>query len=128
MTGQLPIIVILGPLLAAILAAFTAWLRPKLSYPLVVLGLAISFTAALKLVFIVADEGAKIYWLGNWGNQNHEFVVGIQITVDNLNTLLLTTVSGIALLTALYAKRLVETELAGRQRYFYALLSLLVTG
>jgi len=128
MTGQLPIIVILGPLLAAVLAAFAGWFRPKLSHPLVVVGLAISFAAALKLVFIVADTGAQKYWLGGWGAKLGYGVVGIQITVDNLNTLLLATVSGIALLTAIYAKRLVDTELAGRQRYFYALFSLLVTG
>ncbi|MBC8243295.1 MAG: hypothetical protein H8E20_02775 [Verrucomicrobia bacterium] len=128
MTEQLPIIVILGPLLAAILSAFAAWFRPKWSHPLVVLGLAVSCAAALKLVFIVAGEGAQNYWLGGWGNQAHDYVVGIQITVDSLNTLLLAAVSGIALLTALYAKRLVDAELAGRQRYFYALFSLLVTG
>ncbi|MDP7051727.1 MAG: proton-conducting transporter membrane subunit [Verrucomicrobiota bacterium] len=128
MTEQLPIVIILGPLLAAILSSFTAWYRPKASHPLVVIGLAVSFAAALKLVLTVARDGAKKYWLGGWGNQQHEFVVGIQITVDHLNTLLLAAVSGIALLTALYAKRLVDIELAGRQRYFYALFSLLVTG
>ena len=128
MTEQLPIVIILGPLLAAIVAAFTAWLRPKTSHPLVVAGLAASFVAALKLVFVVANEGVQKYWLSGWGNQRHEFVVGIQITVDHLNTLLLAAVSGIALLTALYAKRLVNTELPGRQRYFYALFALLVTG
>ena len=128
MTEQLPIVIILGPLLGAVLAAFTAWFRPKLSHPLVVLGLSISFAAALKLVFIVADSGAQKYWLGGWGDQRHEFVVGIQITVDHLNTLLLAAVSGIALLTSVYTRRLVDTELAGRQRYFYALFSLLVTG
>ena len=82
MTEQLPIVIILGPLLGAVLAAFTAWFRPKLSHPLVVLGLSISFAAALKLVFIVADSGAQKYWLGGWGDQRYEFVVGIQITVD----------------------------------------------
>ena len=133
MTDQLPIVIILGPLLGAILAAFTGWFRPRLSHPLVVLGLAISFAAALKLVFIVADAGAQKYWLGGWGEkvipgQKEPFVVGIQITVDYLNTLLLVAVSGIALLTSVYTKRLVDTELAGRQRYFYALFSLLVTG
>ena len=128
MTEQLPIVIILGPLLGAVLAAFTAWFRPKLSHPLVVLGLSISFAAALKLVFIVADSGAQKYWLGGWGDQRYEFVVGIQITVDHLNTLLLAAVTGIALLTAVYTRRLVDTELAGRQRYFYALFSLLVTG
>ena len=82
MTEQLPIVIILRPLLGAVLAAFTAWFRPKLSHPLVVLGLSISFAAALKLVFIVADSGAQKYWLGGWGDQRYEFVVGIQITVD----------------------------------------------
>ena len=59
MTEQLPIIIILGPLLGATLAAFAAWFRPRLSQPLVVLGLVISSAAALKLVFIVADAGAQ---------------------------------------------------------------------
>ena len=107
MTQQLPIVIILGPLLGAVLAAFTGWFRPRLSHPLIVVGLAISFAAALKLVFIVADTGAQKYWLGGWGTKQSYGVVGIQITVDTLNTLLLVAVSGIALLTALYAKRLV---------------------
>ena len=42
MTEQLPLIIILGPLMAAVLAAFAGWLRPKLSHPLVLLGLALA--------------------------------------------------------------------------------------
>jgi len=128
MTEQLPIVIILGPLLAATVAAFAAWIHPKASHPLVVTGLVASFAAALKLVFLVAEKGAQKYWLGGWGAKPEHGVVGIQITVDHLNTLLLAAVSGIALLTALYAKRLVNTELPGRQRYFYALFALLITG
>ncbi len=128
MTDQLPILVILGPLLGAVIAALGGWFRPKSSHPLVIIGLVVSFVSALKLVFTVADTGAQKYWLGGWGSKPGYGVVGIQITVDHLNTLLLAAVSGIALLTALYTKRLVDTELAGRQRYFYALFSLLVTG
>ncbi len=128
MTEHLPIVIILGPLFGAILAAFAAWLRPTLSFPSVILGLATASAAAVKLVFVVAQQGTQKYWLGGWGPKPDHGVVGIQITVDHLNTLLLAAGSAIALMTAIYAKRLTDTELAGRQRYFYALFSLLVTG
>ena len=80
--------------------------------------------------FEVPASGVIHYQLGGWGKQKEyaDMIVGIQISVDYLNGLILAAVTTIALLTAIYSQPTVERELEGQQRYFYALFSLLVVG
>ena len=130
MTEHLPILIVLAPLLGAVFAALTSWFWPKVSFPIVLAGLAISCISSLLLVFEVPASGVIHYQLGGWGKQKEyaDMVVGIQISVDYLNGLILAAVTTIALLTAIYSQPTVERELEGQQRYFYALFSLLVVG
>ena len=130
MTEHLPILIVLAPLLGAVLAALTSWFWPKLSFPVVLAGLAISFISSTLVVFKVSEAGIIHYQLGGWGKVEDygNWVVGIQISVDYLNGLILATVTTIALLTAIYSKPTVEQELKGQQRYFFPLFSVLVAG
>ena len=130
MTEHLPILIVLAPLLGAVFAALTSWFWPRVSFPIVLAGLAISCISSLLLVFEVPASGVIHYQLGGWGKQKEyaDMVVGIQISVDYLNGLILAAATTIALLTAIYSRPTVERELEGQQRYFYALFSLLVVG
>jgi multicomponent Na+:H+ antiporter subunit D len=132
MIEHLPILIILGPLLGAVFASLTSWYRPKLSFPVVIFGLAISSLSAILIVFKLAFSELDVihYQLGGWGTpEKDEYgIVGIQISVDYLNGLILATVSTIGLLTAVFSTRSVERELTGQQRYFFSLFSLLVSG
>ena len=130
MTEHLPLLIVLAPLLGAVFAALTTWFWPRLSFPFVLTGLAVSCMSAVMLVFELPtdEDGVISYQLGGWGAKGKYGIVGIQITVDYLNGLILAAVSSIALLTAIFSKPTVERELEGQQRYFFALYSLLVGG
>ena len=130
MSEHLPIFVVLAPILGSIFAALASWYQPKLSFPVVISGLFISWLSSFFLIFELLNSKSGIinYQLGGWGNKGEYGIVGIQITVDYLNSLILTTVTTISLLTAVYSRQSVSRELADQQRYFYALFSLLVSG
>ena len=132
MTEHLPILIVLAPLLGSVFASITGWHQPKLSFPIVSTGLAISCLSSILLVFKLTNSEYDVihYQLGGWGTpeEGKYGIVGIQISVDYLNSLILTAVSTIALLTAVFSKRSVERELTGQQRYFFSLFSLSVTG
>ena len=130
MSEHLPIFVVLAPILGSIFAALASWHQPKLSFPVVISGLFISWLSSFFLIFELLNSKSGIinYQLGGWGNKGEYGIVGIQITVDYLNSLILTTVTTISFLTAVYSRQSVSRELADQQRYFYALFSLLVSG
>ena len=130
MTEHLPILIVLAPLLGAVFAALASWFWPKLSFPVVLLGLAVSCVSSILLIFQIPESGVIHYQLGGWGKQEKYagMVVGIQISVDFLNCLILAAVTTIALLTAIYSHPTVERELKGQQRYYFSLFSLLVAG
>ena len=130
MIKHLPIFIVLAPLLGSVFAALISWHRPKLSFPVVLSGLFISCLSSFFLIFELLDSKSGIihYQLGGWGKEGEYGIVGIQITIDYLNSLILTTVTIISFITAIFSRQSVSRELAGQQRYFFALFSLLVTG
>ena len=130
MIKHLPIFIVLAPLLGSVFAALISWHRPKLSFPVVLSGLFISCLSSFLLIFELLDSKSGVihYQLGGWGKEGEYGIVGIQITIDYLNSLILTTVTIISFITAIFSRQSVSRELAGQQRYFFALFSLLVTG
>ena len=91
MTEHLPLLIVLAPLLGAVFAALTTWFWPRLSFPFVLTGLAVSCLSAVMLVFELPtdEDGVISYQLGGWGAKGKYDIVGIQITVDYLNGLIL---------------------------------------
>ena len=114
MSEHLPIFVVLAPILGSIFAALASWHQPKLSFPVVISGLFISWLSSFFLIVELLNSKSGIinYQLGGWGNKGEYGIVGIQITVDYLNSLILTTVTTISLLTAVYSRQSVSRELA----------------
>ena len=90
MSEHLPIFVVLAPILGSIFAALASWHQPKLSFPVVISGLFISWLSSFFLIFELLNSKSGIinYQLGGWGNKGEYGIVGIQITVDYLNSLI----------------------------------------
>ena len=121
---QIPILVIIIPLISALLVAVLGRINASLGWFVAVAATFLSFLASCALLASVAQSGPISYWLGGW-----EPPWGIEYVVDYLSGLVLVVVSFIALMVALYARRSVESEIPeSKTPFFYAAYMLFVTG
>ena len=124
MTGeQLPILIVIIPLISALLVPLAACIRRELSFVLTVAALGGSFICTLEILAMVLRGGSVRYDLGGWPPP-----WGIEIVVDHLNAYMLTFVSAIALLTSIYSRQSIVHESPDRFVHFYCLYLLLATG
>ncbi len=116
-----PLVVVI-PLIAGAVAALAPGARAAWGF---VLGAAAA-SAALSLLLLAQTTafGPVTYDLGGWSAP-----LGITYFVDPLNAMVLTLVSGVAVLCAIYAPRSVEAEIPPRSRgMFYAAFSICFAG
>ncbi len=124
LAANLPIIVIIIPLLAAIIIPLAARLERSFAWIIAVAATFFSFLSALFLLKAVMDTGRISYWLGGW-----EPPWGIEYAVDYLNGFVLVVVTFIAFVVAVYSKRSVYREIAhDKIPVFYAVYMLFVAG
>lgn len=122
MLAQLPVLVIIAPLLAApVLALMRGSTAPWLVATLVSW---LSLAFSVLLLGQVVANGQISYFMGGW-----EPPWGIEYRIDFANALLLVLITGLASVVMPYARRSVEHEV-GEQRapMFYAALMLLNLG
>ena len=120
--AHLPALAVVVPLIAAPLIVLLR--RPAAAWAIAAAACAFSFAAALLLAAEVLSSGAISYHLGSWPPP-----WGIEYRVDALSSYVLVLVSGVGVVTALYAWRSIAAELPSDQRYlFYALHCLCVSG
>ncbi|OFZ91249.1 MAG: cation:proton antiporter [Betaproteobacteria bacterium RBG_16_66_20] len=120
--AQLPALAVVVPLISAPLIVLVR--RPTASWAIATAACAFSFAAALLLAAEVLSGGAVSYHLGSWPPP-----WGIEYRVDALSAFVLVLVSGIGVVTALYAWRSIAAELPRDQLYlFYALYCLCLSG
>lgn len=106
MDAQLPALVIVVPLLAALLVPLAG---RRAAWGLVALALLLAFAGCVRLLVRAhaLPEGEAIrYALGGWAAP-----VGIEYVVDRLNALVLTMLSGVAFLVALWMRRSTAREI-----------------
>jgi len=121
---QSPILILAIPLLTALAISLFCQRHDRFAYVLLVLAMAGSFVAALLTMITVVQSGAAIHYrLGDWPPP-----FGIELVIDHLNALVLTMVSGCALLTAVYSLRSVREESGDRIAHYYTLFGLLIAG
>ena len=120
---QLPALLVTVPLFTAFAVSLSGLINRRWCYPVTVAGLSVPLMASVKLLRHVVAEGPVSYRLGGWAPP-----FGIEYVVDHLNALVLTVISVVALVTAIYSGRSVEKELSNRVPHFYTLYVLLVTG
>ncbi|MCP3940615.1 MAG: monovalent cation/H+ antiporter subunit D family protein [Desulfobacteraceae bacterium] len=118
-----PVLIVVAPLLAALLAGFAAWIEERLSYPIALLGLAVSTFAAFEVLMQVIFFGPIRYEMAGWPPP-----MGIEYRIDLLNAMVLLIVSGIAFLNLLASYESVNQEIGDRTGSFYSIYCLFVTG
>ena len=120
--AQMPALVVVLPLLAAPVCLLLY--RPLLCWLLYLAVSWIVFGIAFLLFVQVRIGGPISYAMGGWAPP-----YGIELRLDMLNALVLLLVTGIAALTAIYARRSIAAEIAPERAYlFYASILLCVAG
>ncbi len=123
MTDQLPALIIISPLLAALLANIAGWIQKRLCFPAAVAGLLASFLCAAFLMRRVIAGGPVVYRLAGWNPP-----WGISYYIDNLSGAVLILVSLVALINMLANREVALTMFENRLGAFYSLYLLFVTG
>ena len=122
MSAHLPVLQVLLPLLAAPLCVLLR--APTAAWAAYALASAGACWISLQLAVDVLAGGPIHYELGGWAPP-----FGIEYVIDAASATLLVLVSGIALLTALYARQIVPQEIERPRIYlFYTCACLLLAG
>ncbi len=129
MDARLPVLVIVVPLLAAMLAALIGRRWRPVAYTLALGATAFSLYGAIRLLWLlsVMPEGAERvirYAMGNWAAPT-----GIEYRVDVLNAIVLVMVSAVAFLAVVWGRPTISREIrrAG-QGSWYAIVLLFTAG
>ncbi|MFT5170378.1 MAG: multicomponent Na+:H+ antiporter subunit D [Candidatus Marinamargulisbacteria bacterium] len=123
-SAQLPVLIVVIPLLVALFVTILGWNNQKIALPLSIAGMAGALWASVKTLFNVIETGESIsYKLGNWDPP-----IGIEYVVDHLNGTVLVLITLVSLLTLVYSKRGIEREMGDKTVHFYTLYLLFVTG
>ena len=121
LSSQLPVLQIVAPLIAA---PFCALLGGNRAWGIAFAASLVAFAIATALFLTVFDGTVISYHLGGWAPP-----IGIEYRVDTLNAFVLLIVSGVGVLTLLYARASVAFEIEARHHgLFYTALVLCLTG
>ena len=123
MTDQIPVLIIIIPLLSALITPLLGWWRKNLCYPWVIFSLALCTLCSIFVLETVLNTGVIHYYLGSWLPP-----LGIEYVIDHLNALMLVIISTTALIVAIYSKKSITQEIEGSIVYFYTVFLLQVTG
>jgi multicomponent Na+:H+ antiporter subunit D len=123
MSDQLPVIIVVLPLVMSFFIFFSAWWAQRIGFLLAIGALIGCGLLSIGIFKAVITGGTIHYWLGGW-----EPPWGIEYYVDHFNAFMLVLVSSLSLFTAIYAKRTVEAEMPDRVALFWCLYLLLITG
>ncbi len=123
MIAQIPILIVVIPLLFSLICPLIGLWRKGLCYFWAILALSLCALASIDTLFAVMGGGTIHYRLGGWAPP-----FGIEYVVDHLNAMMLVLVSVISLIVAIYSRRSVEQELPEKVVYFYTVFLLQVTG
>lgn len=123
-TGNLPILVIIVPLVSAVVIPLLSAASRSIGWYIAVLSTLLTFILSVSLLGDVMDGGVISYWLGGW-----EPPWGIEYVVDYMSGFVICVVSFIAFIVAFYSKRSVEKEIGDEKSpVFYSVFMLFVTG
>ena len=121
-TGHLPVLVIVIPLISAIIIPMAGRFNRLYSWYITVAVTFVSFLISIALLNRVLNTGRISYWLGGW-----QPPWGIEYVLDYLNVFILVIVTFIAFVISLYARRSVEKEIAEHKiTTFYSVYMLFV--
>ncbi len=120
---QAPVLVVAIPLLSALVISIVGVVNQKYVLPLTILSMAGSLIASLITLQRVIEHGPISYHLGSWIPP-----IGIEYFVDHLNAPVLVLIAAVSLLTAIYSKDVIRSEVPDKIPSYYVIYTLLVTG
>ena len=119
----MPAIIVVCPLVISFLIFLSGWWSKRAGFPLAIAALLVCVVSSGGILKTVLEQETIRYWLGGW-----QPPWGIEYRVDHFNAFMLVVVSSMALISAIYAKKTVESELPERVGLFWSLYMLLITG
>jgi multicomponent Na+:H+ antiporter subunit D len=123
-TDQLPILVVVVPLIGALTILLAGWADRRYCHPIALATIAASLAFALYLQVAVLASGPIHYYVGGWLPP-----LGIEFVIDYFSAFVLTVILLLAFFGCIYAKKSVEAEIGPKKTVaFYVLYVLLVTG
>jgi multicomponent Na+:H+ antiporter subunit D len=123
MIQHAPLLVIILPLIASLVILMLGLWRRGLCSSFAVAALGACVFLSVSLLNTVIGGGPVTYELGGWAPP-----WGIVYAVDHLSAFMVTIVSCISFLVAIYSARSIERELPDKAAHFYTVYLLLVTG
>jgi len=123
MVQQLPVIIVVAPLVTSFFIFFSGWWHKRIAYPLAVTAISVCLVSSVGILHAVVVNGTISYWLGGW-----QPPWGIEYRIDHLNAVMLVLVSVLSLLTTVHASKSVERELPEKTNLFWCLFILMITG
>jgi multicomponent Na+:H+ antiporter subunit D len=123
MTEQLPGLIVIIPLFAAIFASASGWLNRN--YPYIISVLALTFTTYASVVMLIqtAGGGTLNYYMAGWLPP-----VGISYRIDALSALVIAAIQITALLNLPVSRAYTEQSFSKKEAPFYGLYLLFITG
>ncbi len=123
MIPQIPALIIVVPLLAALAVNIAGWAKRSLCLPLAAFAILVSWISSIALMARVMEEGVIIYRMAGWDPP-----WGISWHIDHLNAVVLVLVSTVALINIIATRSTAAYEFEDRLGVFYSLYLLFVTG
>ena len=123
MSQQLPIFIVIVPLMASLAVFVAGWWSNRAVFGLAMAGLSLSLWASVWLFKIILVRDTLSYHLGGWIPP-----FGIEYRIDHLNGLMLVLISFLGWITAIWARKSIEKELPDRIFLFWCLYLLMMTG
>ena len=124
MTQNLPALIIIVPLLAALITAGAGWINPKAPFRIALSTLFIAFVFAVKLLIQVMGTGiAMEYRMAGWAAP-----VGIVYIIDHLSALVLVVITAVATINLAGHRKTIEEEFHDKEGTFCGLYVLFTAG
>ncbi len=122
--GSTPVLVIVIPLLAAMLAPLVSRIHRSVGWYLATTATFIAFLLSLSLLYTVIDGGTVSYRMGSWAPP-----MGIEYVVSYFNGFVLAVIAFISFIITLYGKKSVEQEIPEQKiPFFYSAYLLFIAG
>ncbi len=122
--GSTPVLVIVIPLLAAMLAPIVSRIHRSVGWYLATTATFIAFLLSLSLLYTVIDGGTVSYRMGSWAPP-----MGIEYVVSYFNGFVLAVIAFISFIITLYGKKSVEQEIPEQKiPFFYSAYLLFIAG
>ncbi len=123
MNQQLPIILVVAPLMTAIVNTLIGQRYRNAAFLLTLAAMSVCLAASVLIFNAVNLNGVIQYQLGGWAPP-----MGIVFRIDHLNAFIMILIFFIALTSAIHAQKSIQKELPDKNTLFWSLFLLLITG